>query len=100
MNIFGMDIFVDTFGRIFFVILKATVSMALLITANDLKTTELSTYIMSLRHSISYCTLPPAYLSCEFAFHVRFQRIVRALSLNCQIELWPDLTGELWFLIT
>ena len=51
MNIFGMDIFVDTFGRIFFVILKATVSMALLITANDLKTTELSTYIMSLRHS-------------------------------------------------
>ena len=28
-------------------------------------------------------TLPPAYLSCEFAFHVRFQRIVRALSLNC-----------------
>ena len=30
------------------------------------------------------CTLPPAYLSCEFAFHVRFQRIVRALSLNCE----------------
>ena len=28
-------------------------------------------------------TLQPAYLSCEFAFHVRFQRIVRALSLNC-----------------
>ena len=28
-------------------------------------------------------TLPPAYLSCEFAFYVRFQRIVRALSLNC-----------------
>ena len=28
-------------------------------------------------------TLPPAYLSCEFAFHVRFQRIVRALNLNC-----------------
>ena len=28
-------------------------------------------------------TIPPAYLSCEFAFHVRFQRIVRALSLNC-----------------
>ena len=31
----------------------------------------------------SRLTLPPAYLSCEFAFHVRFQRIVRALSLNC-----------------
>ena len=28
-------------------------------------------------------TLPPAYLSNEFAFHVRFQRIERALSLNC-----------------
>ena len=28
-------------------------------------------------------TLPPAYLSCEFAFHVRFECIVRALSLNC-----------------
>ena len=28
-------------------------------------------------------TLPPAYLPCEFAFHVRFQRIVRALSFNC-----------------
>ena len=28
-------------------------------------------------------TLPPAYLSCEFAFYVRFQRVVRALSLNC-----------------
>ena len=28
-------------------------------------------------------TLPPAYLSCEFAFRVRFQRIVRALSFIC-----------------
>ena len=27
-------------------------------------------------------TLSPAYLSCEFAFRVRFQRVVRALSLN------------------
>ena len=62
MNIFGMNIFVDTFGRTIFVILKATVSMALLITAKDLKTTELSTYIMSLRHSISYCILFIPYL--------------------------------------
>ena len=34
-------------------------------------------------HILFLGTLPPAYLSCEFAFHVRFQRIVRALSLNC-----------------
>ena len=27
-------------------------------------------------------TLPPAYLSCEFAFRARFQRVVRALDLN------------------
>ena len=33
--------------------------------------------------SLLCLTLPPTYLSCEFAFHVRFQRIVRALSLNC-----------------
>ena len=32
-------------------------------------------------HSNIPTTLPPAYLSCEFAFYVRFQRVVRALSL-------------------
>ena len=29
------------------------------------------------------CTLKSAYLSCEFAFRVRFQGAVRALSFNC-----------------
>ena len=28
-------------------------------------------------------TLKPTYLSCEFAFRVRFQHVVRALSYNC-----------------
>ena len=32
--------------------------------------------------AIRHITLPPAYLSCEFAFRARFQRVVRALDLN------------------
>ena len=38
-------------------------------------------HVLALTVNNGIYTLPPAYLSCEFAFHVRFQRIVRALSL-------------------
>ena len=31
----------------------------------------------------SVLTLKPSYLSCDFAFLVRFQRVVHALSFNC-----------------